>query len=184
MSTKIIDATKKLTIRHFKTFESTITTDILILIDDIEIERVNKQQFVDCFKLKAFESLDDSSILTFKSEAGILKIAAKDYKKWSQEWWANRIFADQPSEVKSTLNIQIQRAKDNEILAQQVFSSSDLKQIIQFVNSTYPKMYLQSYYDDSKVTFNISYEEINFKDISFEELQKNGFFITEKEKSK
>lgn len=188
MSFKTIDATKKLTIRHFKNFQNSLNSDdaIIILIDDIEIGTISMPEFPTIFVTAMLADLEDEQIISFASENVMMKITAKDYKKWTNPWWASRIFAEESTQMKIVpvslvINCEIyKRKKDTgEMYDSSTFSSEKMKDIIEFVNKIRGKLEIQSLLEDSEVMYRFWYGDISDSDVigTFEELQKKGVFV-------
>lgn len=187
-SIKIIDATKKLTIRHFKNFQSLLKGDdmIIILVDDIEIGTITIPEFPTIFSTATLSELEDEQIISFASENVILNITAKDYKKWTNPWWAARIFAEENHQQKIepislVINCEVfkRKKKTNETYDFVSFSSEKLKDVMNFVNSVRGKIEIQSLLEDAEVIYRFWYGDISDNDVSgtFEELQKKGVFV-------
>lgn len=188
MSFKTIDATKKLTIRHFKNFQNSLKEDdmIIILVNDIELGTISVSEFQSIFARSTLSDLDDEQIISFASEDVMLNISAKDYKKWTNPWWASRIFADDDVQQKIVpvsliINCEIyKRKKDSgETYDISIFSSEKIKEVIEFVNKVRGKMQIQSLLENSDVIYRFWYGNASDNDISgtFEELQKKGVFV-------
>ena len=102
MNMKKIDGTKKLTIRHFKNLQSALKEDdmLIILVDGIEIGTVSVIEFPTIFSSGTLSELEAEQIIDFVSENVMLSINARDYKKWTNPWWASRIFAKESTQMK------------------------------------------------------------------------------------
>lgn len=187
MSFKTIDATKKLTIRHFKNFQNSLNSEdeIIILIDDIEIGTISPSEFPTIFSTSMLIDLEDSQIISFASENVMLNICAKDYKKWTNPWWSSRIFADENAvqrtiEVSLIINCEVyKRKKDTgEMYDSSTFSSEKMKEVVEFVNKIRGKMEIQALLENADVIYRFWYGNISDSDVvgTFEELQNRGVF--------
>lgn len=186
MDIKTIDATKKLTIRHFKNFQNSLSDDdtIIILVDNIEIGAIDVLDFQPLFANAVLSDLSDEQVITFASNSALFIITAKDYKKWTDEWWSSRIFSTDETKVKPVtliINCEIyKREIDTGRMYDSVsFSSSSMKQVVEFINVTRSKLYIQSLLENSEVVCRLWYGEQSDSDVmgTFDELLEKGVFI-------
>lgn len=188
MNMKKIDGTKKLTIRHFKNLQSALKEDdmLIILVDGLEIGTISVAEFPFIFSSGTLSELEDEQIIDFVSENVMLSINARDYKKWTNPWWASRIFAEEATQMKID-DIKLifccevfKKKKDTgEMYDSTSFSSDKQKQIVEFVNKVRGKLEIQSLLENADVMYRFWYGNESDNDIigTFEELKQKGVFV-------
>lgn len=180
----MIDATKKLTIRHFNKFEEKLNNSniSLSLGSEVLCDTLTKQDVVDIFKLNTLESINDEDTLTFSNDSEALKISGKDYKKWSTPWWSSRIFAAKNKTVADELSIECFIAKrklnTSEVYDEIHFKSTNKKDVIKFINEKANKLILQARLENAEVVYCLRYVGDDNKIFrNFDELLLDGKFI-------
>lgn len=158
-----IDATKKLTIRHFAKFEPYLdNSNFELSIDENAIpEKLSKADFIVLFKngILASNEFDDEQVIKFATTDAELLMTFKDYKKWTNEWWANRIFAAKakaaPTKPAIMLECFIAKRKLDtlKIYDEVSLRSENKKDILAFINEMNGKYSVQCRVENSEVVF-------------------------------